>query len=227
MSPTYLTLLIFTVFFLSLILLRRRAQRQRQLEIFQNTPEVVNPESKTTEPISPLADLGFDTIEKVLPATKEKEEKYIKPGTLPRTQPTLTQESNIIVLHVMAPPNQAFLGYELIQALVNVDLRHGPMKIFHRYEHNNGQGNILFSVAQATEPGIFDINDIGALRCLGLSIFMHTNPDQPALPIFNLMLEAAQQLAEDLDGKLEDIQHQPLTSQMIANYRKKLDLVLA
>lgn len=76
--------------------------------------------------------------------------------------PVSVQEDNIskpqyIILYVMAPKDQAYRGYELLQSLLAVGLRYGEMNIFHRHAEKSGRGPILFSLASAAEPGIFEL----------------------------------------------------------------------
>lgn len=130
----------------------------------------------------------------------------------------------IIALYVLAKSGHAFMGYELLQALLAVNFRFGEMSAFHRHEHPNGDGKVLFSVVQATEPGIFNMDEIGALKCTGLTIFMQLTGPEHNAQAFELMLEAAQSLAEDLDGVLHDAKREILTPGKIGQYRDEVRL---
>lgn len=130
-------------------------------------------------------------------------------------------KSPLIVLHIMAAENQSFMGYELLQSLLSAGLRFGEMNIFHRYEQPTGQGKILFSLASATEPGTFNLDEVGSLTCVGLSLFMDTRKLTDSAQVFNLMLDTARLLAEDLGGKVYDEQHQELTAERIACYQQQ------
>ncbi|CAM4418475.1 MAG: Cell division protein ZipA [Legionellaceae bacterium] len=123
----------------------------------------------------------------------------------------ITMPTGLIVLHVMALPGSIFLGYTLLQSLLTVGFRFGEMNIFHRHEQLTGQGKILFSLASATEPGTFNLNDIGSLSCVGLSLFMHTDKVDDPEQTFNLLLNTAYLLAEDLGGKVLDEHFQELS----------------
>lgn len=127
---------------------------------------------------------------------------------------------SILVLYVVAGEGRRFYGYELLQALLAAGLRYGEMSIFHRYETQNEKEIALFSVASATEPGVFDLNKIGSFFCTGLSLFMKIK--KPAQPVttFETMLETAKQLADDLNGEVFDDQRQLLTPLKIEEYRE-------
>lgn len=120
---------------------------------------------------------------------------------------------NIIMLYLMAPNGQPYNGYELLQALLSVGLRYGNMQIFHRYEQKTGRGDVLFSLASATKPGTFDLPKMGGFSCAGLALFLDINKVKDPRNAFDIMLETAGQLAEDLGGKVLDEQRQLLTKE--------------
>ena len=121
------------------------------------------------------------------------------------------QASDLVIFHVMTKEGRFFVGYELLQALLAGGMRFGDMNIFHRYQDPTGRGPLLFSLASATEPGTFDMQNIGAFSGRGLTFFLRKsgNPtiDQERM---ELMLHTAMQLAEDLDGILLDDKREPL-----------------
>jgi len=121
---------------------------------------------------------------------------------------------HISALYVMAKEGQSFTGYELLQALLSAGLRYGEMSIFHRYQEPNIQKGILFSLASATEPGTFDMQNIGAFSCCGLTLFLRklANEDE-GLKHYEMMLRTARQLTEDLDGILMDHNRKPMAAE--------------
>jgi len=130
----------------------------------------------------------------------------------PAPQPSTSSE--IITLHILPQAGCVLMGYELLQAILATGLRYGDMKIFHRYQHKNAQGSILFSLASLTEPGTFDIHHMAAYQCRGLTLFMQTAKVEDSQAVYSLMLNTAQQLADDLAAHVVDAQHQPLESAM-------------
>lgn len=113
--------------------------------------------------------------------------------------------SPILILHVMAKNEAIFSGYELLQVLLAVGLRFGDMNIFHYYREIEGREKTLFSLASATEPGVFDIRNMSAFSCLGLTLFMKkTGDEKEDKARYDLMLQTASHLTEDLDGVLLD-----------------------
>lgn len=134
-------------------------------------------------------------------------------------EPTL---SDIIILHLMAEPNYPYGGYDLLQALLSAGLRYGKMNIFHRHENPTGLGSILFSVASISKPGTFDLQNMGAFTCPGLSLFMIINKVKDASRAFDIMLETCDQLVEDLGGVILDENRQPLNRNKIFELRKMI-----
>lgn len=133
-------------------------------------------------------------------------------------------QDKFIVIHVFAKEGQQFVGYELLQAILASGLRFGAMDIFHRYQDLAGKGPILFSLACATEPGTFEMQKMGGFSCTGLTLFFRlTNQVQDDLDRFELLLETARQLAEDLGGKLCNEHRQILCDQNLQDYRKMIN----
>jgi len=131
--------------------------------------------------------------------------------------------NGFITLYVMAKPNQQFAGYELMQALLAANLAYGEMEIFHRYDEINPKAPV-FSVASATKPGTIDFDGIGSYSCTGLCLFMKIkNTNSPARALSS-MLEAADRLAEDLNGVIEDQYHQPVTNMTLEALFKAIEL---
>ncbi|GEM_PF-2107947 len=170
----------------------------------------IEPQMGTTPP-SPtpasLADLGYDvTLD--LPPTAKPLQKNLTVGA----------PEDLLMIYLMAPTDCPFLGYELIQALLAANLRHGTLNLFHRFDE---AGNILFSVAQTTQNGGFDLDKMGGITCRGLILFM----PKTAAAYLDQLSETAYQLAEDLGGQLEDRHHQAIITTDYFETLKKETLI--
>ena len=113
------------------------------------------------------------------------------------------------------------MGYELHQALLSAGLRFGDMNIFHRYDENDDE-KALFGLAAATPDGSFAVEDMGSFQCNGLLLFMRLNPKQKLMKSFDLMLDVARQLAEELGGEIYDDMHQVINVDVIKRMREKI-----
>lgn len=133
------------------------------------------------------------------------------------------EAGKVIAIFIMAKQDQAFKGYELLQALLSQGLRFGDMSIFHRYPNTHGKGEALFSLTSAVEPGTFDIHNMGSYSTAGLTLFMQTSGQSKGdVERFELMLKAASNLAKELDGTCLDQSRQPLTNATLENYKQLL-----
>lgn len=113
-------------------------------------------------------------------------------------------EPGIVSISIMAGQGLNYSGYEFLQAILDAGLRYGDMNIFHKYENNNENGRVLFSLAQAVSPGTFDLSDVGAISAPGLTLFMEVVDKNQALDAFDIMIDTAKQLVENLGGKIYD-----------------------
>lgn len=156
------------------------------------------------------------------PLLQPKQQKLTSQASSNSQSKTKSAVVEVLYLMLMAKPDKPYVGYELLQALLAAGLRFGAMNIFHRYEELNNQGKILFSVASASEPGTFEISKMGAYSGRGLMMFMRLSSNKDLMPAFEIMLDTAKQLVEDLGGELLDDDHQTLSNDKIATMKKKI-----
>ncbi|MCB1837960.1 MAG: cell division protein ZipA [Alcanivoracaceae bacterium] len=141
----------------------------------------------------------------------------------PAPQPARKEILDVIVMHLVANPDVRFPGRTLLQQLLEQGLRFGDMNIFHRHRQTaSGNDELLFSVANALEPGTFDIDTMEEQTFRAITFFMKL--PGPAKPLESLerMLTSARALAEALDAELRDEQHSVLTPQTIEHLRARV-----
>ena len=126
----------------------------------------------------------------------------------------------VISIHVMARED-GIPGRLLLEHLLQYGLRYGDMAIFHRHEHPTGQGAILFSLAQAMEPGTFDIDTLSRDSVPGVSLFLGL-PGYKCLVAYDLMIDTARRLANALQADMLDDQGQILTAGKLADWRDEV-----
>lgn len=130
-------------------------------------------------------------------------------------------DPKLVVLQIQSFADKPYMGYELLQTLLSVGLQFDDKSIFHHYE--KGKDNkVLFSVAAATPEGTFAIDDMGAFKCQGLVLFMQLHPKQKLMQRFDLMLDIARQLTEELGGDIYDDLYQPINAAVIRRLREKI-----
>lgn len=155
---------------------------------------------------------SFDDVEDELPEITEE---------IVEDEP-FSVSGEIISITLLAEAERPYSGYELLQSLLAHGLRYGKMQIFHRHASGNGRGQVRFSLAAATNEGTFDLNRMGVTQCRGLMLFMQLDSEQDLLANFDLMLETAESLREELGGKLLDGQYQLLNNNSLAALRARV-----
>ena len=126
----------------------------------------------------------------------------------------------LIVLNVLAPTGTLYHGRSLVEAMQSQSLKYGDMNIFHRVDQKTKSK--LFSVANALEPGTFDLSDLDDFKSSGVTFFMQLPaPNDPSI-IFDLMLNTARNLVLELGGSLKDEQMSVLTGQTVEHMRQRI-----
>lgn len=134
----------------------------------------------------------------------------------------ITEIEEVIVINIFAPEEQSFSGMELLQLILNCGMRYGEMDIFHRHEDGFDRGRVQFSMANAIEPGTFDLETMGENDCPGVSFFMGLPGPKNSMKAFDFMLETAQTLVRNLGGELRDERRTPMSDQTIAHCRQRI-----
>ncbi len=126
----------------------------------------------------------------------------------------------LLIVNILAPRGERFEGEGLVNALRAQGLRYGDMNIFHRIEPTTKAK--LYSVANAVEPGTFDLSDLGSMRSPGMTFFLQLPGPDDASTMFEDMLEAARNVAIELGGELRDENLSVLTGQTKAHMRQRI-----
>ncbi len=135
-----------------------------------------------------------------------------------RAAPSSTDE--LIILGVLAKSGAVFKGIELVDALRGQGLKFGSMSIFHRIDSSTQEH--LFSVANAVEPGTFDLADMEALETRGITFFLQLPVPGDAFETLEDMLLSAKTVAAALGGDVKDDQMNMLTGQTVEHMRQRL-----
>ena len=129
-------------------------------------------------------------------------------------------EHEILAINVLARDNSRFSGSELWTAFQRNGLTFGDMNIFHRL--NPVTRTPQFSVANAIEPGTFDLSGMDSMRTPGACLFLRLpGPSEPAA-VFDDMLRVARDIGQSLGGELKDENFSVLTGQTEEHYRQRI-----
>ncbi len=162
------------------------------------------------------------TIDLPKKQTLFKSETKIKSKTEP-VKPTETVQKpvkRLIALHILPGNDSLFIQKKVIQVLTDNHLVHGPMSIFHQF-HEDGK-SIIFSVANAREPGTFDLQNDHA-SCSGLAIFMQLSHEKHDLKALEQFILKAQNIADALNGLLVDEHRQALSNDLTKALKEQVN----
>ncbi|MBC3950525.1 MULTISPECIES: cell division protein ZipA [Pseudomonas] len=151
-----------------------------------------------------------DAFEDDKPAQRITEDKDLPPV------------EEVLVISVICRDESGFKGPALLQNILESGLRFGEMDIFHRHESMAGNGEVLFSMANAVKPGVFDLDDIDHFSTRAVSFFLGLPGPRHPKQAFDVMVAAARKLAHELNGELKDDQRSVMTAQTIEHYRQRI-----
>lgn len=151
------------------------------------------------------------------------ESKYFSNATKSSAPKDENRLEEVLILHIRARGDQAFDGADLLHAALQQGMRYGAMDIFHFHTDEDGEGPVLFSMANMLMPGVFDLKTIDEFTTIGVTFFM-TMPvvDNNNLAVFDQMITTAKAIAAELDGELKDEQRSVMTAQTIEHYRERI-----
>ena len=198
-------------------------------------PVVDQPAMQAPPAATPIDDLFGDPL--VTPTRKNSGGSPTGTNNAEETSATLADEANdtkdarrnnpqleeLLILGVMAKPEAPFGGAALVAALRGQGLKYGDMGIFHRLGAGNDAGEErLFSVANALEPGTFDLSDLEGLQSPGMMFFMQLPIPGDALETLDDMVLSARTVAAALGGDVKDDAMSALTGQTIEHMKQRI-----
>jgi len=127
----------------------------------------------------------------------------------------------ILQIHVVASKG-SFSGEQILQVARDVELEHGDMNIFHRYDSSGPRSRVVFSMASMLEPGIFPLDQMSEFSTPGLVLFGQLPGPKDGLAAFSDMLFTAERLAALLEGELRDETHSVLSKQTVEHIRERI-----
>lgn len=128
-------------------------------------------------------------------------------------------ESLLIVLNIMSPKGYVFTGEGIHPVMTSAGLTHGEHKIYHYMQDDLA----VFSIANAVEPGFFDLSQLQSISTPGLAIFMQLPGPVECRKSLDTLLEVSKRLADALSGELCDENRSVLTQQTISHLKEKIE----
>jgi cell division protein ZipA len=167
-------------------------------------------------------DLNLDLDGPSLFTGRDDDFKDDKPAQRNTEDKDLPPVEEVLVISVICRDESGFKGPALLQNILESGLRFGEMDIFHRHESMAGNGEVLFSMANAVKPGVFDLDDIDHFSTRAVSFFLGLPGPRHPKQAFDVMVAAARKLAHELNGELKDDQRSVMTAQTIEHYRQRI-----
>jgi len=180
-----------------------------QVDIVEKNEPVVTEDLITEDPIIEKLDSETPELKPVINDI-DKEEKVIQPADL-------------FIFNVAAKEGQQLGGHVLLQFFLTSGFRFGDMSIFHRHEHSDGTGPVLFSIANMMAPGVFDPDTMEQFKSEGVSFFLTVpNENIDIKTSFDMMLRAVEQMAEEFDCVVLNADREMMTEAQFLDYRNRL-----
>jgi FtsZ-interacting cell division protein ZipA len=128
----------------------------------------------------------------------------------PAQAPNVAETQRIVTVRVCASGELRWAGTDLMAALDAHGLAYGRYKVFHR-KHSDGR--TLFCAASLVEPGTFDIAKMPGDEFRGLTLFAVLPGPADAVQTIDALIATAVELADALQGVVQDSKGAPLTAQ--------------
>ena len=168
---------------------------------------------------------GFDLDHSIFASRDDELDDLEAPVAVPEPEPvkppSTESPQDVLVMHLMANKGEMLNGGDLLEASVEVGLRYGAMKIFHRHLKDDGSGSVLFSMANLLNPGTFDLNTMATITTPGVTLFMALDDIDDPSGAFEIMIDAVNEMTEKLPLNVMDESRSSMTAQTIEHYRQR------
>lgn len=164
----------------------------------------------------------FEALSKVI-SGRDRVEEYTKQQEITFTAVEDTTETGpeslLIILYIMSPKGHVFTGEGIHAVMTSAGLTHGEHQIYHYLQNNIA----VFSIANAIEPGFFDLTKLKDVTTPGLAVFLELPGPVECRKALDNLLGISKRLAEALSGELCDENRSVLTQQTIAHLKDKVE----
>lgn len=181
---------------------------------------MVKPVAQTTTNVVQLAERKTTKAAVVEEEVSLFDDEFIDTVAMSSSQSKVVEAQDYIVIYVTAG-RVPFDGERLLKYVSNYGLRFGEMGMFHRHEHPNGHGQVLFSMARVDDVGAFDLEAMGSEFISAVTLFMAL-PNHHPYVAYDTMIDTAKRLAHEFCGQVLDQNQNPLNRQLIEHYREQV-----
>lgn len=117
-------------------------------------------------------------------------------------------EDGYIAINVICKEGDLMAGARLLQFAADAALKLGEDGIFCKY---NAASVIDFSMANAIEPGTFELSSMDEMKIHGVALFMQFKQTDNQMAAFDNMQSFATKIARHFNATLKDEQHNLMT----------------
>lgn len=217
---------------------RRRLEAQAIAEADDNDPLFAPPRARRSEPAD--VEYEYDTAQAedfrepepdLAPALNSDKvrvhpvlEKALRHDvSAEHARETLSAASELIVISVMSRDEEGFSGAALLDLMLACGLRYDrDMGVFHRFETEDPESRLQFSMVNVVKPGSFPIKAMGEFRTPGITLLMPLPGADDPSAAFEAMVETAMVIVRHLGGELKDENHSVMTAQTIGFARQRV-----
>ncbi|QOR37603.1 cell division protein ZipA [Billgrantia diversa] len=140
-----------------------------------------------------------------------------------RARDTLSQADEIIVISVLSRDEEGFSGEALLNLMLACGLRYSSdMGIFHRFETEDPDSELQFSMLNVVKPGTFPIEAMDEFRTPGITLLMPLPGALDTAAAFEAMVETAMVIVRNLGGELKDENRSVMTAQTVEFARQRV-----
>ena len=136
--------------------------------------------------------------------------------------PAELRPEEILIVNIMAKNNEAISGKSLLDVFSTEGLKYGQMGIFHRHLNNDGDGPVVYSIANIVEPGSFNFAEMKNETTPGVCIFLSLPTAGSAISAYDDMIDTARTISAKLGCELSDENRSILTKQTIEHGRQRV-----
>ncbi len=215
---------------------RERSQRQRDLPNIDQAFSGLGTGSRRPEPLDASMEDELNRLGSIISAERDAGARGAdasidsgsagipgvgKSGDSSEDEPTLSSQPEKIINLFLLCQKGLYLDMQRIhEAATDVGMVFGEMKIYHRLLDDNADSPAVFSMANVTNPGVFDHNE--HMLTQGVCLFMTLPNPMAALDGWDTMLASGQRLSTLLNADLLDDSQSTLSRQRIAHIRDEL-----
>lgn len=177
----------------------------------------------TPAPAPLQAEQGLTPHDPPEPAPLTDQQRLLQQASTARkAREQMPDPEDVLVITVVGK-DQPLPGEALLQVVLACGMRYGDMQLFHRFEQGIDQGAVQFSMANAVNPGTFDLENMAQISTPGVSFFMSMSEPEDPKNAFECMLATAETVAKHLGGDLLDENRSVMRPQTKAHYRERLN----